>query len=241
MRVGDRAFPIYCAAMPYTRTVILFMVAGMLSACSQPPTRLPLTSTPTPTKVTIGVVANTADGGIFVAEDRGYFKDEGIDLEVQRFQTLVDMVAPLTSGQLQIASGALAASLFIAAARGVAIRVVADKGQTPSPEWDYQALVIRKDLIESGSVTEYRDLKDLRLVTSGRGNSTEVVLATALGKGGLTLQDVNFGQMGFSDMVAAFASKSIDGGIVVEPFVSRVVSDRTGVRWKSTLHVLGRK
>jgi len=240
MRVGDRAFPIYRAAMPYTLTVILFMVAGMLSACSQPPTRLPLTSTPAPTKVTIGVVANTADGGIFVAQDRGYFKGEGIDLEVQRFQTLVDMVAPLTSGQLQIASGALAASLFNAAARGVAIRVVADKGQTPSPEWDYQALVIRKDLIESRRVTEYRDLKDLRLVTSGRGNSTEVVLSTALSKGGLTLQDVNFGQMGFSDMVAAFASKSIDGGIVVEPFVSRVVSDGTGVRWKSTLDVLGR-
>lgn len=207
----------------------------LTSACG--PTLSPMSA---PMSVTIGVVANTSDGGIFLAQDRGYFKAEGIDLHIQRFQTLVDMVAPLTSGQLQIASGALAASLFNAAARGVAIRVVADKGQTFSSEWDYQALVIRKDLVDSGRVRDYRDLKGLKLVTSGRGNSTEVTLAAALGRGGLTLQEINFSQIGFPEMVTAFASKAIDGAIVVEPFVSRIVNDGTGVRWKSTLDILGR-
>jgi NitT/TauT family transport system substrate-binding protein len=216
----------------------------LLAACAPiigtPATPAPTARTATPDKVTIGVVANAADGGIFVAQDRGYFKAEGIDLEIQRFQTLVDMVPPLTSGSLQIASGALAASLFNAAARGLAVHVVADKGQTFSPEWDYQALVIRRDLIDSGSVKNYRDLRGLRLVTSGRGNSTEVTLAAALKLGGLTLQDVDFAQMGFPDMVAAFASGGVDGAIVVEPFVSRIVGDGTGVRWKSTLDILGR-
>lgn len=237
----------------------LIAVAALLSACAPAaaPTSattpvaagtLPATSSPhySPVplnpraKLTIGVVANTSDGGIFLAQDRGYFQAEGIQLEVQRFQTLVDMVAPLTTGQLQIASGALAASLFNAAARGVRIQIVADKGQTFSPEWDYVALVIRKDLIESGTVRDYKDLKGLRLVTSGRGNSAEVILATALTRGGLTLQDVNYSQLGFPEIVAGFTSKGIDGAIVVEPFISRIVSDGTGVRWKDSLEILGR-
>ena len=30
------------------------------------------------------------------------------------------------------------------------MRIVADKGSTPGPEWDFVALMVRKDLIDSG-------------------------------------------------------------------------------------------
>jgi NitT/TauT family transport system substrate-binding protein len=194
-----------------------------------------------PVKVTIGLLASSSDGGILIANDRGYFKQEGIDLDIQRFQTLVDMVAPLSTGQLQIAAGGLAASLYNAANRELGMRIVADKGQTPSPEWDFSALVIRKDLIDSGRVKDYSDLKGLTLVTSGRGNSPEVSLATALKKGGLTLKDVNFSQMGFPDMVTALSTKGIDGGIVIEPFKSRVISEGSGVAFKTNLDIFDGK
>ncbi|MCA1647631.1 MAG: ABC transporter substrate-binding protein [Chloroflexi bacterium] len=192
-----------------------------------------------PVKVSVGVVSSSSDGGIFIADARGYFKQEGIDLDIQRFQTLVEMVAPLTGGQLQIAAGGLAASVYNASDRGIALHIVADKGQAPSDAWDFAALVVRKDLIDSGKVNDFKDLKGLTLVTSGRGNSPEVALATALKKGGLGLQDVNYTQMAFPDMVAAFANKGIDGGIVIEPFLSRVVSDGTGVRWKGNVEIFG--
>ena len=119
------------------------------------------------------------------------------------------------------------------------MRIVADKGQTPSPEWDFSALVIRKDLIDSGRVKDYADLKGLNLVTSGRGNSPEVSLATALKRGGLTLKDINYSQMGFPDMVTALSTKAIDGGIIIEPFQSRVISEGSGVRFKGNLEIFG--
>ena len=140
---------------------------------------------------------------------------------------------------LQIAAGALAAGLFNAIDRGLALRIVADKGRDPGAEWDFAALMIRKDLIDSGRVKDYKDLKGLRLVTTGLGNSPEVALATALKRGGLTLQDIDFTQMGFPDMVVAFENKGIDGGIVIEPFVSRIVSQGTGVRWKGNYDIFG--
>jgi NitT/TauT family transport system substrate-binding protein len=191
------------------------------------------------TKVGVGVLASSSDGGIFIANEHGYFKEQGIEVDFQRFQTLVDMVGPVGTGQLDIAAGAPAAGLYNAITRDVSIHVVADKGGTPSPAWDFTGLVMRKDVMDSGKVKDFKDLKGLTLVTSGKGNSPEVALGTALKKGGLTVKDINFQQMGFPDMVPAMANKSIDGGIIIEPFLSTVVSAGSGVVWKHNLDILG--
>ena len=191
------------------------------------------------TKVTMGLLYSVSDSGILIAQERGYFKDQGLDVEMQRFNTLVDMVGPVGAGQLDIAAGAPAAGLYNAIGRDVPIKIVADKGSAPSPEWDFTGLVLRKDLIDSGKVKDFKDLKGLKLVTSGKGNSPEVALAAALKKGGLTLKDIDFEQMGFPDMVTALANKGIDGGIVIEPFLSKAVSTGTAVAWKRNLDLLG--
>lgn len=191
------------------------------------------------TKVSLGLLYSVSDSGILIADERGYFKDQGLDVQEQRFNTLVDMVGPVGAGQLDIAAGAPAAGLYNAISRDVPIKIVADKGSAPSPQWDFTGLVLRKDLIDSGKVKDFKDLKGLKLVTSGKGNSPEVSLAAALKKGGLTLKDIDFEQMGFPDMVTALSNKGIDGGIVIEPFLSKIVSSGTGVAWKRNLDILG--
>jgi NitT/TauT family transport system substrate-binding protein len=202
------------------------------------------TYSPTPlnpsAKLSIGVLGSSSDGGIFVAQEKGYFKQEGIDLDVQRFQTLVDMVAPLASNQLDVGAGAPAAGLYNAIGRDINLKITADKGDTRAPAWDFSGLVIRKDLIDSGKVKDFKDLKGLNLVTSGRGNSPEVSLAAALKKGGLALSDVNYTNMGFPDMIPALANKAIDGGIIIEPFISSIEAAGTGVRWKTNTDLLGK-
>jgi len=192
-----------------------------------------------PVKLSLGVLGSSSDGGIFIANEKGYFKQEGIELDLQRFQTLVDMVAPLAANQLDIGAGAPAAGLYNAIGRDVNLKIVADKGDTRSEYWDFSALTLRKDLVDSGKVKDFKDLKGLNLVTSGKGNSPEVSLAAALKKGGLTLKDINFTNMGFPDMVPAIANKAIDGGIVIEPFISTIESQGTGVRWKTNTDILG--
>ncbi len=149
------------------------------------------------------------------------------------------MVAPTAAGQLDIAAGAPAAGLYNAIGRDVPIKIVADKGGTPGPEWDFTGLVLRKDLLDSGKVQKESDLKGLRLVTSGKGNSPEVALATILKKGGLKLSDIDFQQMSFPDMVTAMANKGIDGGIVIEPFLSSIESQGTGKVWKRNMDIFG--
>jgi NitT/TauT family transport system substrate-binding protein len=192
-----------------------------------------------PVTLKVGTVNSTSDGGIFIAMEKGYFAAEGITIDAENFQTAAQMIAPLGAGQLDVATGAIAAGIFNAAAREVPLRIVADKGSTPSPAWDFNALMVRKDLVDSGQVKDYADLKGLTITSTAKGNSTEVDIAKALEKGGLTLADVNYVNMGFPDMISAFANRAIDAGIVIEPFVSRIESQGTAVRWKGTTDFYG--
>jgi NitT/TauT family transport system substrate-binding protein len=192
-----------------------------------------------PVTVRVGTVNSTSDAGIFIALEKGYFLEEGLIVETENFQTAVAMIAPLGAGQLDIATGALAAGVFNAAAREVPLRIVADKGSTPGPEWDFVALMVRKDLIDSGQVRDYADLKGLTISTTAPGNSTEIEVVRALEKGGLTFDDIRYTPLSFTDMITAFANRAIDAAIVIEPYVSRIENLGTAVRWKGNSEFYG--
>lgn len=192
-----------------------------------------------PVTVRVGTVNSTSDAGLFIAIEKGYFRDEGIEVETTNFQTAAQMIAPLGTGQLAVATGAIAAGVFNAAARDVPLRIVADKGSTPSPEWDFSALMVRKDLIDSGRVRDYADLKGLTISTTARGNSTEVEVVWALAKGGLTFEDIHYTSLSFTDMISAFANGAIDAAIVIEPYISRIEALGTAVRWRGVSEFYG--
>jgi len=192
-----------------------------------------------PVTLQVGTVNSTSDAGFFIALDKGYFKDEGLNVETVDFQTAVAMIAPLGSGQLDVATGAIAAGVFNAAAREVPLRIVADKGSTPNPDFDFVALMVRKDLIDSGRVKDYADLKGLTISTTSPGNSTEIAVVRALEKGGLVWEDINYTPLSFPDMITAFGNKAIDAALVIEPFVSRIESLGTAVRWKGNVDFYG--
>src|SRR5436305_1768758 len=83
---------------------------------------------PEPAKVSLGEVGSASDAGIYVALDKGYFAEQGIEVERTRFTTAADMVAPLGRGQLDVGGGAPSAGLLNAIARDIPLKIVADKG-----------------------------------------------------------------------------------------------------------------
>ena len=59
-----------------------------------------------PVTLKVGTINATADAAIFIAMEKGYFRDEGIEIELQEFATSALMIPPLATGQLDIATGA---------------------------------------------------------------------------------------------------------------------------------------
>ena len=179
--------------------------------------------------VTVGTSATSADVAFFIAEKKGYFRDAGIEAKLVPFQSAAMMIAPLGSGQLDVGGGTVAAGLYNAVSRGINVKVVADRASI-KPGYEYSTLVIRKDLVDSGKYKALKDLKGLKISTAGQGAGSESALNEALKKGGLRYSDVSVAYMGFPETYAALANKAVDGSIVNEPTLSKLITDGIAVR-----------
>src|SRR6185312_3220730 len=133
------------------RKTALAAIAGPLVASALLPIAASAaTYRPTPLnpkqKVSVGLLNSTSDSGLLLAADHGYFTDEGLDIELVPFKSLSDMFPLLGRGQLDVGAGGVAAGLFNAAARGIQLKIVADKGHMPGPRGkgdDYSTLMVR--------------------------------------------------------------------------------------------------
>src|SRR5919108_464724 len=107
------------------------------------------------------------------------------------------------------AAAATAAGLVNAVALDVPLRIVADKGSTP-PGFGYQAVVVRKDLVDGGVFRGCSSFKGLRVANPAVENSAGPMYARMLRECGLDFSDIDMITMGFPDMPAAFRNGAID-------------------------------
>ena len=180
------------------------------------------------TTLRVGLVASVSDAGFFVPMERGYFAEQGLAIEFVPFRSAADMIAPLGVGQLDVGGGAVSAGLFNAMARGVDLRIVADKGTIRTGQ-SYEALIIRRDLVESGRFKTLADLKGLRIGLAARGISPHIDLVMFAQKANLRPDDVEITIMAFPDMVPAMANKALDGALLIEPFRTQALEQQIGV------------
>ncbi|SAL63453.1 aliphatic sulfonate ABC transporter substrate-binding protein [Caballeronia udeis] len=179
--------------------------------------------------VTVGIANTSADAGVLIAKENGYFKDEGIDVKLVPFASAALMIAPLATGELDVGSGTASAGLYNAVLRSVKIKVVADKGSVQEG-YDYSTLLIRKDLVDSGRYKTFADLKGMTVAVAAKGAGSESALNEALKKGGLTMHDVNVVYLGFPDHLVALENKKIDASITDEPTITRAIEGAIAVK-----------
>ncbi len=183
-------------------------------------------------KITVGTTNSNSDAPFFIAEAKGYFREQGLDVELIPFDSAAKMVAPLGTGQLDVAAGAPSAGLYNAAARSVDIRIVADKGSSPKG-YGYLPLMVRKSLIDSGKVKSVRDLKGLKIAEVAPATTSFCTMNEALKRGGLTYKDVEEIFLGFPDHFSAFSNGSIDAAITAEPIATKCVQSGVAVKFMS--------
>ena len=180
-------------------------------------------------KVTIGITNAATDAGFFIADKKGYFRTEGIEVTMTPFASAAGMIAPLGRGQLDVGAGTVAAGLYNAVESGVNMRIVADKGSV-TDKLEYSTLLVRKDLVDSGRYKSLQDLKGMTVATGSPGSGSESSLNEALKKGGLKFTDVNVVYMGFPAMLVTFKNKGIDAAVTNEPTVTRSIREGAAVR-----------
>jgi NitT/TauT family transport system substrate-binding protein len=180
--------------------------------------------------VKIGVVNLSTDVAFYIAEKRGYFKEEGLKAEFAYFDSGAKMIPPLGSGALDAGGGAISAGLYNAVERGIELRIVADKGMSVDG-YDYKALVVRKDLVDSGAFKSLADLKGKKVAIVAQGAADESVLHQALLKGGLKDADIDRVYIPFSQQLVTLSNKGIDAAISGEPDITHMLRAAVAVRF----------
>jgi NitT/TauT family transport system substrate-binding protein len=178
--------------------------------------------------VRVGDVTSLATAPLYVAIDRGYMKEQGIDVVVERFAGAGKMNVAFAAGQLDVGTGTANAGLFNSLAQGFDVRIVADKGQLRAPA-SPNKLLARKDLAESGKIKSPKDFKGRKIALLVKGNVQDYQIAKLLEHDGITLKDVEIVYIGSPQTLQAFASKAIDGAHMIEPWVTKAVADGLAV------------
>ena len=201
--------------------VIGFVVAGTSIAAAAEPV-----------EVRVGIASAISDVAIFIAQKKGYFRDEGITAKTTTFTSASFMVAPLGAGNLDVAGGSPSAGLYNAVARGIQLRIVADKASSP-PGYGVNAIMVRKALIAGGRFKSLKDLKGMKVALAGRGVSSMITLNDALESVGLKYSDVDVIDMSFPNILVAFQNGAIDAGIPTEPFITLATKRGSAVKIRS--------
>jgi NitT/TauT family transport system substrate-binding protein len=182
--------------------------------------------------VNVGIIGSSTDAPFFIAEAKGYYKDEGLTANLVQFDSGAKMAVPLAIGELDAGAGAASSALYNAAAQGIVMKIVADKVQYGTT-YNHASLLVRKALVDSGRFKDYKDLKGLKIATAARGSSDESVLNEALKRGGLKWGDAEPVYLGFAQHLPAFVNGAIDASLTPEPLVTTILNSGAAVRFVS--------
>lgn len=173
-------------------------------------------------ELTIGTIGAASDAPLFIADAKGYFAEQGLKVKFVRFDSAAKMIPSLSSGEVDVGSGATSAGLYNAVARGIGIKIVADKARN-TKNYSFEAIMVRSDLLDSGKVKSLKDFKGLKVAISAKGNSEDALMNYALTKNGLSIKDIDPVYLGFPNQIAAYANKGIDASLTVEPTVTKLL------------------
>jgi NitT/TauT family transport system substrate-binding protein len=188
--------------------------------------------------VKVGDIPLLSNAGLYIAVEKGYFRERGVRSEISVFVSSAKMVPALTAGEIEVSLGTASAGLFNAIAQGAGFRVVADKGQN-RPGFGYTVLAVRKDLMDSGRIKSVRDLKGRKVALFAKGIVLDYFLGKLAAEEGLGIKDFEMTFLAAPNHLAALESKAIDAALTVEPWGVQLEERGAAVRFRTADQVKG--
>src|SRR5579885_1026767 len=193
------------------------------------PTAAPTASTGRPALPTtplgtlqVGVLPVASWGPLFIARERGYLKEVGLEVEVFNFANYAEQLPLIAQGRLHVAGCANAVVCFNAFGRQVDVRIVADIQSAGKTEKSIgaSALVVRRDLWEDGTIRGPHDLVGRSVYTqAGPGSGQHAMGARWLLRYGIDPRSVEWPLLTFPDLFASMQNRGAELGFQSEPFV----------------------
>jgi len=174
-------------------------------------------------KIRLGLQKFLSYATTYIALDKGYFKDAGLDIETTMIRGGgTAAFNQVLAGQLDIANGSITASMINAIIKGAKFKVIADKGQIRKGH-STNELWVNKAMYDKG-LKDLPALRGKKVATSGIGGADWVILGLMAEKYGLSLtnKDILAAGLPAPQRPKALESGTVAGAVLVEPFISKV-------------------
>ena len=178
-----------------------------------------------PAKLVIGVVPSVPAGATYIAVEKGYFRDAGIEVELQNIESSATAMALLAGNRMQVVEGGVAPNYWNALAQGLPVIMALERASSPL----YHDVLIRPDSV--GKIKVPADLKGRAVAEVAPGSSAHYEVGQVLESAGLTMKDIDIKYIPFQQMGIALANGAVDVAFEVPPFGQMVINAGQGVHW----------
>lgn len=174
--------------------------------------------------IKVGYLPVTGYAPFYLGVEKGYFEEQGLDVELERFVSGSKMIAPLSTGQLDVGAGEPGTAMFNAAHQGLEMKAICGLA-AQAPGHGGVPFLIRTDLYQSGEVDEPADLEGRKIAVNVLHGMSEFTVSKVMQQGGLTIDDAELITISFPDMPPAFANGAIDAAPIPYPLAAKSTND----------------
>ncbi|SPL96652.1 putative extracellular solute-binding protein [[Actinomadura] parvosata subsp. kistnae] len=186
---------------------LAFVTVGCTAAPDEPPPPRPERGT-----IKVGVMPTADAAPLFVAIEKGYFEQEGLEVQPVTATGAGAMLPQIEAGVLDLGQTDYVTTI-LAAEHGKRLKIVGASAQAGPAGY---ALVAAKDS-KIGSV---RRLKGKTVAVNNLMGAGMLRVIAMLKDAGLDRDDVTFVEKPFPDMPAMLAAGKADAALLAEPYVS---------------------
>jgi NitT/TauT family transport system substrate-binding protein len=159
--------------------------------------------------MSIGLSTWVGYGPLYIAEAKGFFKDEGIEVEIVKMEDPKTRMPALIAGRISLAATTIDTVLNFYSADHPLTYVFALDDSSGGD-----------GIVATSAVKTVADLKGKK-VGYAEGSVSQFFLAVLLKEAGLTLKDVDTQNMTAGDAGAAFVAGRLDAAVTWEPWLTR--------------------
>jgi NitT/TauT family transport system substrate-binding protein len=174
-------------------------------------------------KVRVGVLRLSSSAPVFIAQDKGYFRDAGLDIDLKFFDAAQPIAVATTSGDVDFGITAFTAGLYNLAGKGT-LKVIGGMSREKAgyPLIGYFA---SNNAYAAGLKTP-RDLAGKRIAVTQIGSSFHYSLGLLADKYGFKLADIKVLPLqSLSNAAAALKGETVDAALLPISSARKLVDD----------------
>lgn len=187
-------------------TVFLLAVAGTAAQAAD--------------KVTVSALTFVSSSPLFIAKDKGYYADEGLEVEFEFFRAAQPVAVSIASGDADFGVTAFTAGFYNLAGKG-ALKVIGAQSRE-EPGYDFSAYIVSNQAYEAGFDSPEK-FPGKSLGITQRGSSFHLMIGMLADKLGFDLDEVRLVPLErVPNMISAVKSGQVDAIILPAHIATRL-------------------